>query len=198
MLARDSDIGSHEWRESQCPNAKGVAAGLEAGDVKSAVGIRRGADDEARIRRSADTDRAGRDRLPSADRNDAAADLALVRRGGLCGVGGCLRPSRRGETEKQNQSQRRCSLQSPRATLSTKNTCHLTVYVSRVWFADSTYRSATTIRQPKWKKRLVEAGGGIGRPAAEAIESPGRRSSRRTAHPASGLRQNVARAHRDL
>ena len=88
MFARDGDIGSNEWRESERPNAESVPAGLEAGNVKRAVGIGRRANDEARIGGAADTDRAGRDRLPGPDRNDAAADLARVRRGVLRGVGG--------------------------------------------------------------------------------------------------------------
>ncbi len=143
MFARDSDIGSHEWRESQRPNADGVAAGLEAGNVKGAGGIGRRANDETGIGRASDADRTGGYRLSGSDRNDVAPDLALVRDGQFRGIGGRLRQSRGGKTKKQNQCQRRCGPPSPpRATLSAKNTCHLTVYVSRVWFADSVRKSA--------------------------------------------------------
>jgi hypothetical protein len=74
-------------REAQRPNADGVPAGLDADNMKRAVGIGQRANDEAGIGGAADTDRAGRDRLPSPDRNDAAADLPQISRGVLRGVG---------------------------------------------------------------------------------------------------------------
>jgi hypothetical protein len=88
MFARDIYIRSHEWGEAKRPNADGVLAGLKAGNLKRAVGTGRRANDEARIRGAADTDLSGRDRLATPDRNDAAADFAPVRRGGLRGVRG--------------------------------------------------------------------------------------------------------------